>query len=131
VVVEENRARTRGAESILLPNTFIVFDLWAATVGIFSRCHGGAGCHQNARDVTRRFWKEERDVHREEYKRYLLRGAPFPTAKQSFCSLPSMSSNFDFTDKTQEALAAAIQLAKDYANAHGMYSNYVTDGLPV
>jgi len=42
-----------------------------------------------------------------------------------------MSSNFDFTDKTQEALAAAIQLAKDYANAHGMHSSYVTEGLPV
>ena len=33
-----------------------------------------------------------------------------------------MGSNFDFTDKTQETLAAAIQLAKDYANAHGMHS---------
>ncbi|ESK88873.1 heat shock protein hsp98 [Moniliophthora roreri MCA 2997] len=28
-----------------------------------------------------------------------------------------MTSNFDFTDKTQQSLAAAIQLAKDYANA--------------
>ncbi|CAK5264423.1 unnamed protein product [Mycena citricolor] len=28
-----------------------------------------------------------------------------------------MSSNFDFTDKAQESVAAAIQLAKDYANA--------------
>ncbi|KAL1683956.1 P-loop containing nucleoside triphosphate hydrolase protein [Schizophyllum commune] len=28
-----------------------------------------------------------------------------------------MTSNFEFTDKTQETLAAAIQLAKDYANA--------------
>lgn len=28
-------------------------------------------------------------------------------------------SNFDFTDKTQESIAAAIQLAKDYANAQG------------
>ncbi|KIK06999.1 hypothetical protein K443DRAFT_673895 [Laccaria amethystina LaAM-08-1] len=28
-----------------------------------------------------------------------------------------MSSNFDFTDKTQQTLAEAIQLAKDYANA--------------
>ncbi|KAI0076097.1 hypothetical protein K474DRAFT_1772816 [Panus rudis PR-1116 ss-1] len=28
-----------------------------------------------------------------------------------------MASNFNFTDKTQESLAAAIQLAKDYANA--------------
>lgn len=26
-------------------------------------------------------------------------------------------SNFDFTDKTQESLASAIQLAKDHANA--------------
>ena len=42
-----------------------------------------------------------------------------------------MGSNFDFTDKTQETLAAAIQLAKDYANAHGMYFNYVTEGSPV
>ena len=32
-----------------------------------------------------------------------------------------MTSNFDFTDKTQESLAAAVQLAKDYANAHGMH----------
>jgi ATP-dependent Clp protease ATP-binding subunit ClpB len=39
-----------------------------------------------------------------------------------------MGSNFDFTDKTQETLAAAIQLAKDYANAHGMHSNYVMKG---
>jgi len=31
-----------------------------------------------------------------------------------------MTSNMDFTDKTQETLAAAIQLAKDYANAQGM-----------
>jgi hypothetical protein len=38
-----------------------------------------------------------------------------------------MGSNFDFTDKTQETLAAAIQLAKDFANAHGIFhSNYVT-----
>jgi hypothetical protein len=28
-------------------------------------------------------------------------------------------SNFDFTDKAQESVAAAIQLAKDYANAQG------------
>ncbi|KAG7099208.1 hypothetical protein E1B28_001075 [Marasmius oreades] len=28
-----------------------------------------------------------------------------------------MASNFDFTDKTQQSIAAAIQLAKDYANA--------------
>ena len=26
-------------------------------------------------------------------------------------------SNFDFTDKTEQTIAAAIQLAKDYANA--------------
>lgn len=26
----------------------------------------------------------------------------------------------NFTDKTQESLAAAIQLAKDYANAQGV-----------
>ena len=32
-----------------------------------------------------------------------------------------MGSNFDFTDKTQETLAAAIQLAKDHANAHGTF----------
>ena len=38
-----------------------------------------------------------------------------------------MSSSFDFTDKTQETLAAAIQLAKDYASAHGIYFNYVTE----
>jgi ATP-dependent Clp protease ATP-binding subunit ClpB len=25
--------------------------------------------------------------------------------------------NFDFTDKTEESIAAAVQLAKDYANA--------------
>ena len=31
-----------------------------------------------------------------------------------------MSSNFDFTDKTQQTLAEAIQLAKDYANAQGL-----------
>ena len=29
-------------------------------------------------------------------------------------------SNFDFTDKAQQCLAAAVQLAKDYANAQGM-----------
>jgi hypothetical protein len=28
-----------------------------------------------------------------------------------------MTSNFDFTDKAQESIAAAIQSAKDYANA--------------
>lgn len=32
-----------------------------------------------------------------------------------------MSPNFDFTDKTEETLAAAIQLAKDYANAQGKH----------
>ena len=31
-----------------------------------------------------------------------------------------MASSMDFTDKTQETLAAAIQQAKDYANAQGM-----------
>ncbi len=31
-----------------------------------------------------------------------------------------MASSMNFTDKTQESLAAAIQLAKDYANAQGM-----------
>ena len=31
-----------------------------------------------------------------------------------------MASSLNFTDKTQESLAAAIQLAKDYANAQGM-----------
>ena len=28
-----------------------------------------------------------------------------------------MTSNFDFTDKAQDSLTAATQLAKDYANA--------------
>lgn len=28
--------------------------------------------------------------------------------------------NFEFTDKTQESIAAAIQLAKDYSHAQGM-----------
>ena len=42
-----------------------------------------------------------------------------------FCStfsliLTNIMSNFDFTDKAQESVAAAIQLAKDYANAQGM-----------
>lgn len=32
-----------------------------------------------------------------------------------------MASGMDFTDKTQETLAAAIQQAKDYANAQGMF----------
>jgi hypothetical protein len=39
--------------------------------------------------------------------------------------LLSMGSNFDFTDKTQETLAAAIQLAKDYANPQGVHSRLV------
>ena len=30
-----------------------------------------------------------------------------------------MASNMDFTDKTQQSLSDAIQLAKDYANAQG------------
>lgn len=30
-----------------------------------------------------------------------------------------MTSNMEFTDKTQQSLAEAIQLAKDYANAQG------------
>lgn len=42
-----------------------------------------------------------------------------------------MTSNFEFTDKTQETLAAAIQLAKDYANAQGTkeapYLSYVAN----
>lgn len=33
-----------------------------------------------------------------------------------------MSLSFDFTDKAQETLAAAIQIAKDYANAQGKHS---------
>lgn len=32
-----------------------------------------------------------------------------------------MTSNFDFTQKTEQALQASIQLAKDYANAQGMF----------
>ena len=32
-----------------------------------------------------------------------------------------MDSSMNFTDKTQESLSAAIQLAKDYANAQGKY----------
>lgn len=32
-----------------------------------------------------------------------------------------MASNLNFTDKTQESLSAAVQLAKDYANAQGMF----------
>lgn len=31
-----------------------------------------------------------------------------------------MAANMNFTDKTYESLTAAIQLAKDYANAQGM-----------
>ena len=53
MVVEENRARTRGVESILLPNTFIVFDLWAAPVGIFSSARRRTRRYRNVRDVTR------------------------------------------------------------------------------
>jgi hypothetical protein len=34
-----------------------------------------------------------------------------------------MSSNFDFTDKAQESISAALQLAKDYANAQGILSS--------
>ena len=30
-----------------------------------------------------------------------------------------MASSMNFTDKTQESLSAAIQTAKDYANAQG------------
>jgi ATP-dependent Clp protease ATP-binding subunit ClpB len=32
-----------------------------------------------------------------------------------------MTSNMEFTDKTQQSLAEAVQLAKDYANAQGEY----------
>ncbi len=35
-----------------------------------------------------------------------------------------MAASMNFTDKTQESLAAAIQLAKDYANAQGKYPGY-------
>lgn len=31
-----------------------------------------------------------------------------------------MTSNMEFTDKTQQSLTDAVQLAKDYANAQGM-----------
>jgi hypothetical protein len=49
VVVEENRARTRGVERILLPNTFIVFDpcgekqtvVAVSTRGNILGCDGG------------------------------------------------------------------------------------------
>jgi hypothetical protein len=37
-----------------------------------------------------------------------------------------MTSNMEFTDKTQQCLAEAIQLAKDYANAQGFYSFFFT-----
>jgi len=37
-----------------------------------------------------------------------------------------MTSNMDFTDKTQQCLAEAIQLAKDYANAQGTLFLLVT-----
>jgi hypothetical protein len=30
-----------------------------------------------------------------------------------------MTSNMDFTDKARDTLTAAVQLAKDYANAQG------------
>jgi ATP-dependent Clp protease ATP-binding subunit ClpB len=30
-----------------------------------------------------------------------------------------MTSNFDFTEKTEQSIAEAIQFAKDYANAQG------------
>jgi ATP-dependent Clp protease ATP-binding subunit ClpB len=33
-------------------------------------------------------------------------------------------SNFDFTDKANESVVAAVQLAKDYAQAQGMYICY-------
>ena len=46
MVVEENRARTRGVESILLPNTFIVLE----TCGQHS---WESRRHWNVRDVTR------------------------------------------------------------------------------
>jgi hypothetical protein len=32
----------------------------------------------------------------------------------------SSNMNFEFTDKTQESIGAAIQLAKDYSHAQGM-----------
>lgn len=35
-----------------------------------------------------------------------------------------MTSNMDFTDKAQATLAAAVQLAKDYANAQGKMDRY-------
>lgn len=31
-----------------------------------------------------------------------------------------LTMNFEFTDKTQESLAAAVQLAKDYSHAQGI-----------
>lgn len=31
------------------------------------------------------------------------------------------AANFEFTDKTQTTIAAAVQLAKDYANSQGMF----------
>lgn len=33
-----------------------------------------------------------------------------------------MTSNMEFTDKTQQTLSEAVQLAKDYAHAQGMLS---------
>lgn len=35
-------------------------------------------------------------------------------------------SNFDFTDKAQQNIAAALQLAKDYANAQGMFRVFLS-----
>lgn len=35
----------------------------------------------------------------------------------------TMTSNFDFTEKTEHTLQAAIQLAKDYANSQGFLSS--------
>jgi len=33
-----------------------------------------------------------------------------------------MTSNYEFTDKTQESILAAVQLAKDHAHAQGTIS---------
>lgn len=38
-------------------------------------------------------------------------------------------SNFEFTDKAQQSVASAIQLAKDYANAQGMSYTPIHDLL--
>jgi hypothetical protein len=42
------------------------------------------------------------------------------------------TTNFDFTEKTEESIADAIQLAKDYANAQG-YTSFcpLTFSLPL